>query len=125
MAVYSVFKGSNAVINFGGKLLCTAKSCEIITERKLHEVYECFMTEPTAIIKGREQYRLILESVVFKAFDVNLFNSDGVSIEIFIGNKALAFDGCYFNIHSEKLDKNNVIEKVEILAKKRTESAMA
>ena len=83
------------------------------------------MPEPTAIIKGREQYRLILESVVFEAFDVNLFNSDGVSIEIFIGNKALAFDGCYFNIHSEKLDKNNVIEKVEILAKKRTESAMA
>ena len=40
MAVYSAFKGSNAVINFGGKLLCTAKSCEIITERKLHEVYE-------------------------------------------------------------------------------------
>lgn len=55
MAVYSAFKGSNAVINFGGKLLCTAKSCEIINERKLHEVYECFITEPTAIIKGREQ----------------------------------------------------------------------
>lgn len=125
MAVYSAFKGSNAIIKLGDSLLCTAKSCEFITERKLHEVYECFLTEPTAIIRGREQYRIILESVVFQEFNVNLLNSDGLSIEIFIGNRMTAFDGCYFNIHSEKLDKNSVIERVEILAKRRTECVMA
>lgn len=125
MAVYSAVKGSNAVIYFGGLVLCTAKSCEIITERALHEVYECFATEPTAIIKGREKYRVILESVVFEDFDLNLLNSDNVSIEIFIGNKMTALYGCNFNIHNKKLDRNSVIERVEIFARKRTESVVA
>lgn len=125
MAVYSSVKGSNAVIYFGGEVICTAKSCEIISERALHEVYECFATEPTAIVKGKERYRLILESVVFEDFDINLLNSDNISIEVFVGNKLTALDGCYFNIHNKKLDKNSIVERLEIFAKKRTECVMA
>ncbi len=125
MAVYSAVKGSNAMINFGGKLLCTAKNFEIITERKLHEVYECFAAEPSAVVRGREQYRIILESVVFEEFDVNLLDSDNISIEVFVGNKMTAFDGCCFNIHSKRFDKDSIVEKVEIYAVKRTECAIA
>lgn len=125
MAVYSAVKGSNAVIYIGGKILCTAKSCEIITERELHEVYECFSTELSAIVKGKERYRVILESVVFADFNVNLLNSDNVSIEIFMGEKSTVLDGCYFNIHNKKFDKNSVLEKVEFFARKRTECVMA
>lgn len=125
MAVYSAVKGSNAIINFGGKLLCTAKGFEIITERNLHEVYECFATEPSAVVSSRERYRIILESVVFEDFDVNLLDSDNISIEVFVGNKMTAFDGCCFNIHSRKFNKDSIIEKVEISAVKRTECAIA
>lgn len=125
MAVYSAVKGSNAVIYFRGEVLCTAKSCEIISERALHEVYECFATEPTAIIKGKERYRVILESIVFENFDINLLNSDNISIEVFVGNKLTALDGCYFNIHNKKINKNSIVERLEILARKRTECVMA
>lgn len=125
MAVYSSLKGSNAVIRFGGNLLCTAKSCKLISERALHEVYECFAVEPTVVVSGRERYRLVLESVVFEDLDVNLLNSDNISIEVFVGNKMTVLEGCYFNIHNKTLDRNSVVERLEILAEKRTECVMA
>lgn len=125
MAVYSAVKGSNAVIYVGGKILCTAKSCEIVTEREIHEVYECFSTKPSAIIKGKERYRVILESVVFEDFDIDLLYSDNISVGVFMGEKSTFLDGCYFNIHNKKFDKNSVVEKVEFIAKNRTECVIA
>lgn len=125
MAVYSAVKGSNAVIRVDGKILCTAKSCEIITEREIHEVYECFSTEPSAIVRGKERYRVILESVVFEDFNVNLLNSNDVSVEVSMGENSTVLDGCCFKIHNKKLDKNSVVEKVEFIAKSRTERVSA
>lgn len=125
MAIYSAVKGSDAVIYVGGQILCTAKSCEIITERELHEVYECFSIEPSAIVKGKEQYRVILESVVFQNFNVNFLAWDNISVEVFMGEKSTVLDNCYFNIQNKKFDKDSVVEKVEFLAKRRTERVVA
>lgn len=122
MAVYSATRGSGAEIKLGDKLLCTAKGCKILTERELHEVYECFSVRPAALVGGREKYRLILESVVFEDFDSCFLNADNISAEVSIGGKTSLFESCRFSIVSREINPGEVVEGLELTALKRTES---
>lgn len=123
MAVYSAVRGSNARIYIGESLFCTAKSVEIITEQALHEVYECFSTEPNAIIKGRKKYKAVLEKIVVESMDkaLSFLELDNFTVKIAIDGKATILDGCVWSNDNLKLESENIIEKLAFSALERSE----
>lgn len=122
MAVYSAVKGSDAVVKLGGRLLCTAKGCELLTERELYEVYECFSVKPAAVVGGRESYKVILESLVFEDFDSCFSDADNITVEVSIGGKNTLLEGCRFSKLTKSINADGAVEKAELTALKRTES---
>ncbi len=123
MAVYSAVKGSNARIYIDGKLFCTARYAEIVTEQTLHEVYECFSAELTAIAKGRRRHRAALERLTLENADAlpRFLALDNFTVKIVIDGKSTVLGGCAWSDNNIKIEADKIIERLTFSALERTE----
>ncbi len=123
MAVYSAVKGSNARIYIGEYLFCTARYAEIVTEQTLHEVYECFSAELTAIVKGRKRHRATLERLTLENAETlpRFLELDNFTVKIVIDGKATILGGCAWSNNDIKIEADKIIERLTFSALERTE----
>lgn len=117
-------RGSNARVYIGGMLFCTAKYFEIVTEQTLHEVYECFSSEPTAIVKGKKKYKATIESIAVKDMDntLNFIALDDFTVKIVVDEKTIILDGCVWSSDNIKFEADSVIERLSFSALNRWEN---
>lgn len=117
-------RGSNARVYIGGMLFCTARYVEIVTEQALHEVYECFSSEPTAIVKGKKKYKTTLESIVVKDMDkaLDFIALDDFTVKLVVDGKIIILDGCVWSSDNIKIEADSVIKRLSFSALNRWES---
>ena len=112
-------------INYNGEKIANVQNLKVKITREIEKIESFLEQEPISLLKGNEKYlisvsKIYLNKELFTDYN-DFYNMSDFSLEVSYPGKKIEYLNCIWASIEEDVNFEGIIEKAEIIAKKRTE----